>query len=180
MDANVTTAIGTVILAIITAVYVILTHRILKEQVRPLISVHFHVKDRMLDLHVKNIGSRPARNINIEFSPSLKEIENDQPDLESDFSFYNHLLSQNFLGVGEEKAGLINLTPQILAKYPNGKQFTVTVSYHDFSDKKSYKDKPFTLDTKDYITSGSDPNIDYSEKLTKLMITFYEKELREK
>lgn len=66
--------ISTLILTVLTGIYVWLTHKIsktntlmLQEQIRPYVIVHCPLEDKRLKIIVANIGQRPAYNVKIDF-----------------------------------------------------------------------------------------------------------------
>ncbi|MDX1638872.1 MAG: hypothetical protein R3281_12940 [Balneolaceae bacterium] len=67
ISTNDVTLISSVVIAIATVVYAVLTHQLVKlnssaieERLRPYVIVNLPLMDRSLDLVIKNIGERPA------------------------------------------------------------------------------------------------------------------------
>lgn len=174
IDTNLIAIVISGIVAMITGYYVYLTQKLLSESIRPVVSIRFDVRDRALFLVLRNSGTRMARDVELTFTPNLAVIAN-EAEAQMGSSFYDHLLFQNFLGIGEERSEFVTLTPQIEEKFNAGKQFVVVITYSDAAGKR-YRDRPFIFNTKDYVTAGSGANIDLESKFYEVLTKYFEDE----
>lgn len=62
---------ATVVLVLVTGIYVYFTHKLIREQFRPEVYVFFISKNATLHLVIANYGKRPAINVSAEFIPEL-------------------------------------------------------------------------------------------------------------
>ncbi len=158
LDANAWVAIGTFLLVGATLGLWVAAWRTFREQNRPIVFATFEVRNRRLYLSLRNAGNRPATSVEVVFNPALSIIAVEE-ELRYP-SFYKHLLHTELLVPGEHREGLIGLTDQINRNLPAGQDFGVKVSYMDLSSKKSYSQE-YKLHTTDFVTAGSNPNIDH-------------------
>jgi len=144
--------VSTIVLAILTGGYVLLTYWILKstrqsiqEQTRPYIVTSLPLEGMELMLSVKNIGSRPAYNVKVTFNPSLDILGGDTWFKEA----WQPLLSHSFLPPHFEVRNPVGITPHIVTLPPDQKVFHVTVAYSD-SEGTTYPDS-YTIDLNSYV-----------------------------
>jgi len=135
--------ISTALLAILTAGYVLLTYWILKstrqsiqEQTRPFVIASLPLEGFEIVLSIKNIGNRPAENVNVHFDPPLDRIGEDFPLKEA----AEGLPSQSFMPPEFEVRQPVALTPAVLKLDSSEKVFKVSLHYCD-SQGVTYSDK---------------------------------------
>ncbi len=140
------------LLAILTAAYVILTFFILRssqktmqEQSRPYVVVSLPVDSSAIWFSVKNVGSRPAYNVEINISPSLEELSKDGRFK----GMADPLLNQSFLPPNYEVKNLVSTTLHANRVNPENRVFTVSYSYAD-SNNEIYRHS-YTIDMNSVI-----------------------------
>jgi hypothetical protein len=159
-------------LVIITAWYAYITNRILKssekalkEQLRPYIITHIVSIDHWLQLSIKNIGKRPALNIDIEFNPHLDVIDKLVANT-NEITTHKPLLKQTFIPPDFEINTTLMYTPNFVTNPELTRIFEITITYKDSSDKE-YSDN-YILDLSAYI---------YDKKTFEFSHTYYLNEI---
>ena len=122
-----------IILAILTGEYVVLTYQILRStRPRPLVLASLFTDEIELLLSVKNIGSRPAYNVRIDFTPSL--------DVLSPGAHFTGtaepMLNQPFMPPEFEVRNFISSTLQVMSLDKTKRSFAVNIAYQDANGKK--------------------------------------------
>jgi len=142
--------ISTGLVVILTAGYVLFTAWILKsnrksieEQTRPFVVASLPLQGFEILLSVKNIGNRPAKNVQVAFVPSLDSIHADPPFAKT----AQPLLAQIFMPPGFEVSNPIALTTDILST--TARVFHVTVKYTD-SRGEEYSEA-YDIDLNSYV-----------------------------
>ena len=143
------TAVATVVLAIITFFYARYTKKIIKqnadinrELMRPYVVVDLLSQDQKIHLRIRNIGKRPAYDVNIDIDPSIDSIELNEGTIKID---NKNVLSQSFISPEYEQLLMLTATFKYLNKKEEKPQtFTTKISYKD-SNKIPY-DKTYKID----------------------------------
>jgi hypothetical protein len=135
--------VSMVLLALFTAVYVFVTHRILRsnqqmlqEQNRPYVIAGLPAKDLEVVLSIKNTGRRLAHNVVITFDPPLETIGGRWFDKSS----ADQLLRHSSFPPEFEVSGVVNVTPALKDRDPASMRFKVHSSYFD-SGGKAYSEE---------------------------------------
>lgn len=178
-------AISTILLVIITGIYVIITYKILKssakalnEQLRPYIVVDMTTENNEIFLRIRNIGKRGANNLVIQINPPLDDIILSSVDKSKIYFDYKPILKQSFFSPGYEINFFINWGEQFLKNKDNEKRYIymITTTYAD-SNNNSYQDY-FTIDL-DNIMYGKKAvfynDVHYISEISKTL-----KEMKEK
>ena len=146
----------TFIMVLVTAVYVWLTHQMLKEnkkarkqQERPFVIVDFEVKNYLIYLKIKNAGNSPARNININF-----DIENNE-DISN---FPNYL---EYLPPNRELLYTMHLVVENDPNVNDSQKFNIKVDYTDLKENK-YSNE-YKIDLITYIDMASHDKGEFKE-----------------
>jgi len=157
--------VSTVLLALLTAAYVVFTYQILRTT-RPQPHVYASLPSNDMDVHlsIKNIGSRPAYDVIVTFEPSLDILA---PTKQFKGSA-EPLLIQPFMPPESEVKNFITSTVHILSDKTAPKIFNVKIQYRD-SEERSYSDK-YKIDLGSYI---------YTNKFLDYDKTHYLKEISE-
>lgn len=144
------------VLVIITGYYAIITHKMLKsnekannEQTRPYVIVMIESQDLKLKLYIKNLGKRPAREVEISFNPPLDNIDNIRKN--KDEKPHKNLLYQSFMPPNFEVSTSLWHTPGLLQNKELVKIYEVQLCYKD-TNNQSYKET-YTINLDDYINS---------------------------
>ncbi len=157
---------STVFLSFLTFLYVLITYLILsssvkssEEQLRPYIVVTFPIIHLDVYFIIKNIGKRPAHNINIEISPPIDSIQ-----MESFKGNCTPMLTQYFLAPNQELKNFITTTPYILKdNFDIPELFEIEITYFDSTgilytemhktnfNSLTYKGKIINRDNNDYL-----------------------------
>ncbi len=142
--------VSNVFLSVLTAGYVFLTYWILKstrqailEQARPYVIATLPLENEQVWLSIRNIGNRPAFNINVTITPSLEALG-------ARSELWSPLLNQSFLAPDREVHNSLVTGYSTLGLEPNKKVFKVKVEYTD-SDDILYPHKPYTIDLNSYV-----------------------------
>lgn len=136
-------SLSTILLTIFTLIYVFLTYLILRsnnkmiaEQNRPFVIFNLPTEGTYLILSIKNIGKRPAYDVNINTNPELKNFVT-LKGFTFDKSVFP-LLSQKFLPPGIDIRNIIGQTMQVIEMPTEEKKIEVSIGYHDsFGNKYS-------------------------------------------
>lgn len=145
------------IIAIATIAYVILTFSILKsnkkstnEITRPYVVPNIFSEDLKINLSITNVGKRPAKDFQIEFTPSLSTIEsknrnNKAKDIGYDRLNHVPMLNQSFIAPGFKIQTM--LTPSVFFLEDNEvpRIYTAKYSYKDLNNKKYNETCVFNL-----------------------------------
>lgn len=164
---------------ILIFIYVILTYSILKsnnqilvEQTRPYVTAKLLERGLTIHLFIKNVGQRPAKDVVVQFLPSLDTISQERWDK----TFWDRFQNQSFLGSNDEINNPINMTPILINKNKGNIVFDVTINYSDISGKYSYNDK-YRIDFNSILISNRAINKDnsyYIESISKSLDKIYE------
>jgi len=140
-------SVSTIVLAVLTAAYVIFTYQILKAT-RPQPHVFASLprgEDIEVYLSIKNIGNRPAYDVKVTFSPDL--------DLLAPTNQFKGaagpLLNQPFMPPESEVRNFVSSTLTVLSLPEKDKRFKVDLTYFD-SKRRSYSDS-YYIDLSSYI-----------------------------
>lgn len=172
--ATVVTAVATGLLAFLTYRYVKLTNSILTinkeaifEQTRPYIVVQIESENHWIDLIIKNIGNRPAKDVSIEFDPPLSVLSAGvKEDQKMD---YQPMLKQKFFAPNHRLHTAIFPTSTVVDDPNCAKIFQVRIRYSDTSGCSF--DDSYTLDLSSYI---------YPRKEAMMTNTYYLKDFSSK
>jgi hypothetical protein len=152
------------VLAFLTLLYVLLTFYIvksnsksLKELLRPYIVVTFPIKYNRLYFSIKNIGRRPAKNLNINIEPEIGSIQ--QQNLKGNC---NSLLKQTFVAPEQEFINIIDLLPSIL-RNQSEKIFNIKTVYEDLYGE--IFTESFTIILSNYLYNEMSVNKDINDNL---------------
>jgi hypothetical protein len=140
--------ISTVILAFLTACYVMLTYQILKAtrpQPTVFVSLPTNDEDSTVLLSIKNIGARPAYNVNVTIEPSLDILA----PTEAFKGTAGPMLNQPFMPPESEVLNVVSCTPKILGLSEDEKRFKVQIRFKD-SQGCGYSDS-YQIDLSTYI-----------------------------
>jgi len=129
-------AYSSVFLSILTFIYVLLTYFILdttnkstQELIRPYIIVTFPSINHILLFSIKNIGKRPAYNIDISISPPISSLQMDTFKGNCEI-----LQNQKFLAPEQEIQNMVTPVPHLLQmKKNNQMNLNIIISYSDSS-----------------------------------------------
>lgn len=135
-DSDIATRVGkssAIILALLTAGYVVLTYQILRStRPRPLVFANLFTDEIDLLLSIRNIGSRPAYKVEITFEPSLDVLS---PD--SGFKgAAEPMLKQPFMPPDFEVRNFISSTLHVMSFDRSRRLFKVNIVYHDANGQK--------------------------------------------
>ena len=143
---------STVVLAFLTAAYVILTFLLLKstrasieEQHRPYVVASLPVDKFLVFCRIENSGDRPAYSVNVKFSPDLEALSGDGTFR----GMAEPLLFQSFLPPHFSVQNMVSLTVHALSVPAANKEFSVTVTYKDAKGKQ-YSDS-YTINVNSYL-----------------------------
>ena len=138
--SNLLTAIGTIVLAIVTIIYVILTYYILKssskatrEQLRPFVIVDMLAINDEICLRIRNTGKKAALDVHINISPSFDDILLATDDKSKKWIDYKPLLNQSYISPGYEIILMINFGFRFLEQKEEDKRYLyhVNTNYKD-------------------------------------------------
>jgi hypothetical protein len=122
--------ISSVIIAIATMIYVLLTNKILKtnqrfilEQTRPYIVADLIVKDTNLYFRLRNYGARGAYSVKCETVPDLRELEQKVSE-----SIIGEILNQEYISPNFEILYYLNKASNFVQK---SIKITVKIHYKD-------------------------------------------------
>ncbi|MGD1045462.1 MAG: hypothetical protein ABR936_09075 [Bacteroidota bacterium] len=138
--------ISSILLALLTATYVVFTYKILNSaRPRPLVFASLPATHENVFLSIKNIGNRPAYNVEIVFDPSL--------DILAPNEHYKGaaepMLKQSFMPPETEHTNILTSPIHILNRNKDESKFKVTVRYED-ADGKTFSDS-YYIDLSSYI-----------------------------
>ncbi|MEL7834256.1 hypothetical protein [Fodinibius sp. Rm-B-1B1-1] len=157
-----------VILAGLTLVYVFLTYLILrsnnqsiKEQNRPYIVVSFPYINHRLDLKVKNIGNRPAKNVSISFDPDLSAMFT-----ESYRESYKNMITQKFMPPGFSANDMIGISFDTMKTEKENREINVSVEYEDLENNEYSHD--YEIHVHNYLYSDKVVTRDKRYQLEKM------------
>lgn len=143
--------LSTLLMVLLTAIYVVLTFKLLSEnkkaredQTRPFIYIDFEVKNLLIYLKIKNAGNSPAKKIEINTAPNLETVPN----------------KLDYLPPEREVHYRLNL---IVANNPDSNisdNYNINVKYQDFADKLYSND--YKIDATTYLDMASHNNNELS------------------
>ena len=143
-------SVSNVLLSALTAGYVFLTYWILRstrqstlEQTRPYVVVTLPLDRQEVLLSIRNVGYRPAFDVQVIITPSLATLGNEE-------SMWKPLLYQAFMPANHEVHNPVGIAIAILKLKPEQKVFDVQLNYFD-ADRNHYSPKPYKLDLNSYI-----------------------------
>ena len=160
-DISLYTLIATVAVAIATIVYVVLTYGIMKasqqatlEQLRPYIVVQIESEDGWIDLRMRNIGARPAKDVEIVFDPPLTVLTDLVP--EDDKSDFVPMLRQEFFAPQHSLKTALFETKWLVNNQTCVTRFTITITYRSlqksqFRWQKDEFRESYCVDLSSYI-----------------------------
>jgi hypothetical protein len=142
--------IATTLLAILTAAYVAFTYYILKStQAQPnVIAFLYDVggpNDIEIYLSIKNIGTRPAYEVEVTFYPPLEILA----PTEFIKGASGPMLKQPYMPPGLDVRNLVSTTLNVLHMKDESKKFKVKIRYRDF--KYKWYDDTFEIDLGSFI-----------------------------
>jgi len=141
-------SISTIVLAFLTAGYVIVTYSILRStrpQPHVFVSLPTDDEDFRVFLSIKNMGNRPAYNVHITFEPSL-DILAPTPQFKG---AAGPMLNQPFMPPEAEVRNFLSSSLQVHALPDDKKRFKVQLSYKD-SQRRKFADT-YHIDLGSYI-----------------------------
>lgn len=145
--------ISTTLLALLTAAYVLFTYQILKTgRPQPNVFAHLPKVDQKIYLSIKNIGSRPAYKVEVEFKPHLDVLAPTKMHLGAS----TPMLRQPFMAPDSEIRNFITSTIQVIHLDHDKKDFAVSVQYSD-SDGNEYSDS-YRIDLSSYVFVNTPPD----------------------
>jgi hypothetical protein len=149
------TTVTTVVICIVTCLYVWYTRRLLQvtteahaETSRPYVFASLTSQNRKIDLVIKNFGPRAAYNIVVRTEPDLSAIA---LTIVGD-KMFRPLLRQEVLAPGQEVKGLVSLTPA-LVRSSALRAFDFTITYDDSSGKQFIE--RYSIDPREYVWDKS-------------------------
>ena len=144
------TAVATVILAMITAYYAILTYLIYKsnnkstkEQVRPYVVFHIYEEDQFMKMSIQNIGKRPAKEVKIRINP---EIDNLELCINKNNPLNKQLSEQAFIPPGFAIKTVLQFMPNYFDEKLPSQIYTISINYQNLEDEKFSEDYIINLD----------------------------------
>lgn len=155
-NSGLITSLLTFFLVVLTGWYAYITHKMLKsnekannEQTRPYIIVMIESQDLKLKLYIKNLGKRPAIEVEISFNPPLDNIDNIRKNKGE--KPHKNLLYQSFMPPNFEVSTSLWHTPGLLEKKELVKIYEVQLCYKD-TNNQNYKET-YTINVDDYINA---------------------------
>lgn len=138
--------ISTILLALLTATYVVFTYQILKST-RPQPNVFASLPADEIEIHlsIRNIGNRPAYDVHVSFDPPLDSIA-PTPQFKG---AAGPMLTQPFMPPESEVRNFVSSTIQVLSDKNAPKKFRVHIGYRD-SEHRHYSDS-YEIDLATYV-----------------------------
>lgn len=140
-NSGLITAIATVVLVGVTAYYAFINKRILKsneksseEQLRPFIIANIYSEDHLIKFEIKNIGKRPAKNIDIKFEPPLSCLEM-TTDKDNKLFSSVPLEHQEYMPPEFSINTVLNLDYKFVANSKLPRVFNTKIKYYDLNNK---------------------------------------------
>jgi len=159
--------ITTILLALLTAVYVVFTYQILKSsRLHPHVYANLTTNEIKVYLSIKNIGSQPAYDVKITFEPSLDILA----PTEGFKGSAGPLLKQPFMAPNSEISNLVSTTVQVLLGKNIQTKFNVSVRYKDV-DGRSYSDE-YKIDLSSFVFQNKfliHNTVHYLEEISKTL-----------
>ncbi len=139
-------SISTVLLALLTGAYVFFTYKIL-DSTRPQPHVFVSLPSEQMDifLSLKNIGNRPAYDVQITVDPSLDVIA----PSEAFKGASSPMLRQTFLPPGTEIRNFVSSSVQVLSEKGVTTKFKIDIKYRDVNFRR-YSDS-YEIDVASYV-----------------------------
>lgn len=114
-----------------------------EETTRPYIVIHLYSQDGFVNLQIKNIGKRPAKEICINFKPDLKQLDtfvglDHEPLLKQKFIPPDFAINQALIG-----------SKDFVYSDTITKVFTINISYYSMNDK--HYNESYDIDLSSYI-----------------------------
>jgi len=150
-------SISNVLVATMTATYVVLTYSLLKastksirEQARPYVIAVLPVEEYAVVLSIKNIGNRPARDVRISFEPNIDGIlDHSQFKDELKQIMYQPFMPPNF----EVKIFLVS-SIKVLNEKELPSSFKVNIEYAD-SEGRPFDRHSYPINIRNYLIGRS-------------------------
>jgi hypothetical protein len=139
-------SISTILLALLTAAYVVFTYQILKST-RPQPNVFASLPADEIEIHlsIKNIGNRPAYDVQVSFDPSLDTLA----PTGAFKGAAGPMLRQPFMPPESEVRNFVSSTIKVLSDKSAPKKFKVGIRYKD-SEDRPYSDS-YEIDLETYV-----------------------------
>jgi hypothetical protein len=141
-----TNDITTILLALLTAAYVIFTYQILRStRPQPHVFVSLPTSEIEIFLSIKNIGARPAYDVHITIDPSLDTLA----PTDAFKGASGPMLYQPFMPPESEVRNFVTSTLEVLSVKNKQTKFKIHIRYKD-SERRSYSDK-YEIDFASYV-----------------------------